>query len=146
MNEKSGSHNSWLLCRAGTHLCALPLAHILEVMRMLPIEPLADAPGFVRGLAVIRGGPVAVLDLGRLLGEAKTTPARIVTARAGGRILGLAVGEVLGVRRADEVGPHSAVPLLREAAQEAVSAIGALDSETLLFLDKLHVLAEKVPA
>ena len=113
---------------------------------MLPIEPLADAPDFLRGLAVIRGGPVAVVDLGLLLGQTRTAPARIVTARVGDRILGLAVAGVLGVRREDEVGPHAVVPLLRQAAQESVSAIGALDSETLLFLDKLQVLAQKVPA
>ena len=112
---------------------------------MLPVEPLADAPAFMQGLAVIRGAPVAVVDLGRLLGQAKTAPARIVTARVGGRILGLSVTNVLGVRRADEVGPHAAVPLLREAAREAVSTIGALDSEALLFLDGLRVVAEAVP-
>ena len=114
-------------------------------MRALPVEPLADAPPFLRGIAVIRGAPVPVVDLGRLLGQARTSPARIVTVQAGGRILGLAVAEVLGVRREDEVGSHGAVPLLREAAQEAVSTIGSLDSEALLFFEELRVLAGKVP-
>lgn len=114
-------------------------------MRPLPIEPLAGAPAFVRGLSVIRGSPVAVIDLGQLLGQTKTAPARLVTLRVGGRILGLAVAEVQGVRRADEVGPYSAVPLLREAAQEVVSAIGSLDSEALLFLEEMRVLAQAVP-
>lgn len=113
---------------------------------MLPVEPLAGAPAFLRGIAVIRGAPVPVLDLGRLLGQARATPARIVTVQAGGRILGLAVAEVLDVRREDEVGSHGAVPLLREAAQEVVSTIGSLDSEALLFLEELRVLAGKVPA
>lgn len=124
----------------------MPLAHILEVMRPLPLETLADAPAFLRGLSVIRGAPVPVIDLGQLLGQAKTPSARLVTVRVGGRILGLAVAEVLGVRRADAVGPHSAVPFLREAAQEVVSTIGALDSEALLFLEELRVLAQVVPA
>lgn len=146
MNGKGGSQNSWLLCRAGSHLCALPLAHVLEVMRPLPVEPLADAPAFLRGLSVIRGAPVPVLDLGRLLGQAKTTPARLITVRIGDRVLGLAVAEVISVRREDEVGPHAAVPLLREVAQDSVSTIGALDSEALLFLGELRVLAEGVPA
>jgi purine-binding chemotaxis protein CheW len=146
MDENSGSRDSWLLCRAGTHLCALPLAHILEVMRPLPVEPLADAPAFLRGIAVIRGAPVAVIDLGRLLGQAKTAPARLVTVRVGGRILALAVAEVLAVRRDGELGPHGAVPLLREVARESVSTIGTLDSEALLFLEELRVVAQAVPA
>ena len=145
MNGKGGSRNSWLLCRAGSHLCALPLAHVLEVMRPLPVEPLADAPAFLRGLSVIRGAPVPVLDLGRLLGQAKTAPTRLITVRVGDRVLGLAVTEVIAVRGEDEVGPHSAVPLLRDVARDSVSTIGALDSEALLFLGELRVLAEGVP-
>jgi purine-binding chemotaxis protein CheW len=146
MDGKSGSRSSWLLCRAGVHLCALPLAHVIEVMRPLAVEPLADAPAFLRGIAVIRGAAVPVLDLGRLLGQAKTAPARFVTVRIGERVLALAVAEVLAVRREEEVGPHAAVPLLREAAQESVSTIGTLDSEALLFLEGLRVVAQGVPA
>jgi len=144
MNGKNHNQESWLLCRAGSHLCAIPLAQILEVMRPLPIEPLADAPAFLRGIAVIRGVPVAVLDLGHLLGQTRVKPSRFVTARTGGRTLGLAVTEVVGVRRQDEIGAHTAVPLLREAAGDAVSTIGSLDSEALLFLDNLHLLVEGV--
>jgi purine-binding chemotaxis protein CheW len=146
MDGMDGSQGSWLLCRAGSHLCALPLVEILEVMRMQPAEPLADSPAMMRGVAVIRGAPVPLLDLGRLLGQARTTPTRIVTFRAGGRILGLAVAEVEGVRRDDELGPRAAVPLLQQAAAESVAAIGALDGEALLFLEKLRVLADKVAA
>jgi len=116
------------------------------VMRLLPIEPLAEAPPFMRGIAVIRGAPVAVLDLGRLLGQARTTPTRLVTARVGDRTLGIAVAEVIGVRRAGQLGSRTPVPLLREAAKESVSAIGALDSEALLFLGNLQLLVEGVAA
>jgi len=119
---------------------------VIEVMRPLAVAPLADAPAFLRGLSVIRGAPVAVIDLGHLLGQTRTAPTRLVTVRAGGRVLGLAVAEVIAVRRDDEVGPHAAVPLLGQVAQESVSTIGTLDSEALLFLAELRVLAEKVPA
>jgi len=150
MNEKNEFQESWLLCRAGSHLCALPLTLLAEVMRLPPVEPLAEAPPFMSGIAVIRGAPVAVLDLGRLLGQARTAPTRLVTAQigdqAGGRVLGIAVAEVIGVRRAGQLGPRTAVPLLREAAQESVSAIGALDSEALLFLGNLHLLVEGMAA
>ena len=67
----------------------------------------------------------------------------ILTVRAGGdRILALAVGEVLGLKRDDEAGTRTMVPLMREAAQESVAAIGALDSEALLFLTTLRLLPE----
>lgn len=143
MVDGNGVQLPWLLCRAGPHLCALPLEQILEVMRPLPTEALADAPPFVRGVAVIRGVPVPVIDLARLLGHSKAALTRYVTVRAGGdRILALAVGEVLGLKRDDEAGTRTMVPLMREAAQESVAAIGALDSEALLFLTTLRLLPE----
>ena len=142
MVEGNGVQRPWLLCRAGPHLCALPLEQIVEVMRPLPTEPLADSLPFLRGVAVIRGAPVPVIDLARLLGQSKAAINRLITVRTGGRILALAVGEVIGLRRDEEAGAKSAVPLMREAAQESVSAIGALDSEALLFLSTLRLLPE----
>jgi purine-binding chemotaxis protein CheW len=42
---------SWLLCRAGGRLCALPVESVIETMRVLPIEKIAQAPEFVLGFA-----------------------------------------------------------------------------------------------
>ena len=142
MVNGNGMQLPWLLCRAGPHLCALPLEQVAEVMRPLPFEPLAGAPPFVRGVAVIRGGPVPVLDLACLLGHDKSKVTRLITVRSGGRLLALAVGEVLGLMRDEETGRKNRVPLMRDAAQESVSAIGALDSEALLFLNTLQLLPE----
>src|SRR5579859_3793791 len=111
MVDGNGIQLPWLLCRAGPHLCALPLEQIAEVMRPLPFEPLADAPPFVRGVAVIRGVRVPVVDLARLLGQSKSVVTRLITVRAGGRLLALAVGEVLGLKRDEETGGKSRVPL-----------------------------------
>ena len=63
------SSASWLLCRAGARLCALPLQNVMETMRLLPIEPVAGAPRSVLGLCPIRGAPVPVVDLQSLLAE-----------------------------------------------------------------------------
>ncbi len=140
------AHSSWLLCRAGAHLCALPLGQVIEVMRLLPSEPLADAPPFLKGVAVIRGAPVPLIDLARLFGQSKTQASRIVTVRVGNRVLGLLVAEVSGIKRDEDVGERDLVPLLRLAAQESVEMVGALDSEALLFLGSLRVLGESMPA
>src|SRR5579864_4751234 len=63
-----------LFVRAGAHMCALALSNVAEIMRPLPIAPLAGAPEIVRGLSVIRGAPVPVVDLGRLLGSEAQSP------------------------------------------------------------------------
>ena len=124
----------WLLCRAGRRLCAIPLAQVIEVMRPLPIEQVSGAPSFVRGLSLIRGAPVPVIDAGLLLGEAASAGRRLLTVRTGARTVALAIDMVIGVHAfADEM--RSALPpLVRDAAGEAIAAIGTLDAELLFFL------------
>lgn len=59
-----------LICRVRTWLCALPLAHVVETLRPLPVRGLAGAPSFVLGLALLRGQAVPVVDAAQLLIEA----------------------------------------------------------------------------
>ncbi|MEI9986942.1 MAG: chemotaxis protein CheW [Aliidongia sp.] len=75
---------SWLVCRAGGRLCALPLDGVREAMRPLPIDTMAHAPAFVLGLSIIRGTPVPVVDAGLLAGERPVVPGRYVTVEVGG--------------------------------------------------------------
>src|SRR6202041_1193103 len=85
-----------LLFRARGHLCALPLAHVVETMRPLPVEPMAGAPPYVPGLGISRGRPAPAVDVARLLGEddarreavAPLQPsARFVTLKIAGRAI-----------------------------------------------------------
>ncbi len=111
-------------------------------MRPLPTETPADAPLFLRGVAVIRGNPVPVIDLARLLGQAESIPTRFVTVRTDGLILALAVGEVLGLTRDAETGNRASIPLMREGAQDSNAAIGSLDHQALLLLTTLRLLPD----
>jgi purine-binding chemotaxis protein CheW len=137
-----GSQEVWLLCRAGSSLFALPLGQVVETMRILPVEPVAGAPPYVRGLSIVRGTPTPVVDIALLCGGRTVPSRRLVTVRAGARIIALALETVLGVRsfNSDEPLP----PLLREAASEVVSAIGRLDAELLLFLSAARAIPEEL--
>ncbi|HUQ94029.1 MAG TPA: chemotaxis protein CheW [Bryobacteraceae bacterium] len=124
-----------VIVRAGTLTCALPVSQVVETMRPLPVEPLANAPRFVRGLAIIRGAPVPVVDLGALLGaNTDCPPARFVTVCAAERRVALAVDEILGVRDLEPFSISALPPLLREARCEIIEALGSLDVELLLVL------------
>src|ERR1700691_3822679 len=98
--SSSVSRLSVVLVRAGGLLCGLPLASVIETLRSPSIMPIAGTPAWVRGIAVIRGGTVAVVDLGILLGSGAgaSEQARVVTVRVGSRIVGLAVDSIVGVR------------------------------------------------
>ncbi|KQW02895.1 hypothetical protein ASC87_00640 [Rhizobacter sp. Root1221] len=120
----------------------MPLAHVVETMRPLPVEAVAGAPHFVRGLAVIRGMPVPVVDAAHLLGELAAPANRFVTVIAGERRVALAVDSVLGVREVPTDSLHQLPPLLQEAGGDVVAAIGLLDAELLLVLSSTRLLPD----
>jgi purine-binding chemotaxis protein CheW len=140
MTGAEGDHR-FLLCRIGSRIGALTLNDVREVMRPLPIEPLAGAPPFVLGLAIVRGHPTPVIDAGRLLGPAGLpSPARFISLRLGERTAALAVDAVLDVRSLPTGAVGDIPPLLREAGTDVASAIGALDAELLLVLEAARLV------
>jgi len=137
---------AWLLCRAGRLRIALPIETVVEIMRMLPLEPVTGAPKYVNGLSVIRGAPVPVVDVGLLVAGEITRPARLVAIRTGGRITALAVDEVIGINAIAEDAFGRLPPLLQEAASDTISAIGAVDSELLICLQAGRLVPEDLLA
>jgi purine-binding chemotaxis protein CheW len=133
---------SHLLLRVGARVCGLPVAHVVETMRPLPIERLVGAPPFVLGVAIIRGSLAPVIDLAMLLGSGDASPPnRFVTLRVGDRRVALAVQSVIGIRsiEANDMTP----PLLRTASAHVVDAIANLDQELLLILRATTLLSEE---
>jgi purine-binding chemotaxis protein CheW len=135
---------SMLLCRVATRLCALPLDSVVEIMRPLPTQPLAGAPSYVPGVAIVRGDAIPVVDLASLLGPDGAHPTRFVTVRVDGRFVALAVDEVVGVQSVAESGIEELPPLLDGAPANVVSAIGTLDAELLLVLRSVRLVPSSV--
>ena len=133
-----------LAVRAGARMLALPIESVVETMRPMPIEPLAGAPSFVRGLAVIRGAAIPVVDVAELLGGAGETPGRFVTVRLGARRIALAVEAVLGLSAIEPASFARLPPLLDGAARGAVDSVGLLDGELVLVLRAARVLPDEV--
>lgn len=130
-----------LFCRAGTALCAFPLGCVVETTRPLPVEVLPNAPAFVAGVAIVRGAPLPIVVVGRLLGHEEGHVDRFVVVRAGHRRVGLAVDEVIGVRALSGQMLAGLPPLIAQGSR-AIAEIGALDGELMLVLDA----ARMVPA
>lgn len=133
---------SSLLFRVQTRLCALPAAQVVETMRPLPIKSFAGAPTAVKGVAVIRGMPIPVVELAALLGGAANLPARFITVRLGTGHIALAVDSVLGLSYIPATSLRALPALLGAADNNAVSAIGTLDAELLLVLNAARLLPD----
>lgn len=124
-----------LSCHVGGLICGLPLAHVIETLRPLPVEPLPGMPPFVLGLSVVRGAAIPVVDARLLLGVERPGPCRrYVTLSLGARRAALAVDEVIGVRALDLASLEELPPLLGSLAAELVAAITNLDASLLIVL------------
>lgn len=132
-----------LLVRIDRRVCALRLEDVEEVFRPLPTEPVAGAPPFVLGLAVVRGRPTPVVDLARLLGAPAQEASRYVSVRAGRWRAVLATGAALGFAELSEEELEALPPLLREVNPALASAIGRLDRELLTLVSTSHLLPEQ---
>jgi len=125
-----------LVVAVRTGMCAIPIEYVGETMRPLPIEPLSGPHHFVRGVSMIRGAPVPVVDLDALLdaGANGNGFRRFVTVRVGERRVALAVDRVVGVREIDPTQLGELPPLLRHIDPNLVEAIGTSDAQLLLVL------------
>jgi purine-binding chemotaxis protein CheW len=126
-------------------VCAVPLTHVIETMRPLPIEPISGVPSFVRGISIIRGIPTPVVDLGAILGASSELAERFVTLRVGDKQVALSVDAVLGVRDLDAITTIQELPpLLQRASKDVVETIGTLDEQVLMVLRAGWELPEEV--
>ena len=142
---KPNAQNSFLLVRIAGSLCALPLSAVVETMRPRLIKPLADAPDFVPGVALIRGAVVPVIELPVVFGSRTAEPAaRLVTLRIGSRCVALSVQSVVGIVHLDESNFAALPPLLQSARTEMIQAIGTLDAELLVVLQMARLAPESV--
>ena len=130
-----------LLARVGDVTCAIPVAAVVETMRPLPIDVVGDVPPYVRGLAIIRGEPMLVIDTARLLGRGDATaPGRFVVVRTGERRVALQFDEVIGVRGIAPGTLSELPPIVRSVAPDAVAAIGVADAALLALLETSSIV------
>lgn len=114
-------------------------------MRPLPTEPINGMPAYVRGVAIVRGTPIPVVDAELLLfGTAASPATRFVTLKAAERRVALSVGAVAGIVEVPPDVIEAMPPLLRLAGDDVIASIGALDEELLLVLSATRIASEEV--
>src|SRR5579862_8381061 len=100
-----------MLCRIGNQLCALPLSHVVETMRPMPVRPVPGMPSFISGLSLVRGTPLPVVNAAALIGQGGEPATRFITLQVGARQVVLAVQEVIGIRAMEADPLHGMPPL-----------------------------------
>jgi purine-binding chemotaxis protein CheW len=128
-----------LIAQVGTLACAIPVEHVVETMRPLPVEPLGHGAAYVRGVAVIRGEPTIVIDAAVLFGQDAKPSAgarsRFVVVRAATKTAALLVDSVDEVRAIAQAELGALPALARSASSDVIAAIAAVDSALVVMLE-----------
>lgn len=134
-----------LVVQSGTWLCAIPLAEVRETMRRLPIRPVAGSPPFVRGLALVRGAYIPVIDLRVLLGQSaendQNTGHFFVTVQFGDQRAALETDAVIGAQHIPLNVLEPLPSLLSEAMSTFVEKLGSLNQKHLAFCSAVKLLS-----
>lgn len=111
-----------VLARIGGRSIAIPVEHVVETMRPLPIIPLPaedNISDYEIGYSRIRGEDCRVFDGSRLFAAAAVPATRFLIIRDGERRVALQVDAVLGVQALADGTPVGPVPALAAALQDA---------------------------
>ncbi len=117
-----------LVVRIGTSLHAMPIDVVEEVLPALPIEPVPQCPGMVRGVVFVRGHLIPVFDAAERLGlrnHVRPPEPHIVCLRVGARLVGLEVDEALDLIEI----PLSAVMPVEEVNAQSGFLAGLVDMD-----------------
>ena len=123
----------WLTFWVSKQLFAIPLAQAHSVLRLEKIVALPGAPSYVPGLVRVQRKFIVLIDLRELLfgdGRGISDVTKIVAARAGDRVLGLAVTDLQDVLPLAEAQIAAA-----QVAQDGLSRAVFIEGESVALLD-----------
>jgi purine-binding chemotaxis protein CheW len=130
-----------VLCRVAGRVVGVELGTVREIIPARRPTRLPGAGTYVAGLVNVRGTIVTVIDLAMRLADA---PAKgtgsIVLIEHGAKLVGVAVDEVLDVRRTAEMELETEAEALVPGG--AVRAVGRLDGEVVALLDIHDIIAQ----
>ena len=81
-------------------LYAIEVEYVREIVRIMEITPLPNAPTLIEGVIELRGAVIPVMDLGRVLNRGKRSigiQARIIVMEVEGLVLGVCVDSATDV-------------------------------------------------
>ncbi len=134
-----------LLTRVSGRICAVPIRFVTEIMRPLPVEPMAGMHTCVLGLSIIRGRPTPVVELARILGAETHAPiGGFISLRVENLTVALAVEAISGINTLDTLVLQDLPPLLKGEQSEMIEAIGNLDAQLLVILRAARIVPEEV--
>jgi len=129
---------TWVTFRLAGEAYALPVASVLEILRVAGITRVPHAPPVIRGVTNMRGKVLPVIDLRvRLAMDAApvTSSSRILVATSRGRLLGLLVDAVEQVERIDRNAVQPPPPDVMTAQSDYIVGVSQNGDRLVVLLD-----------
>ena len=146
--EERKTLESWVVFRISTRSLALPVSHVLEILRLAELTGVPNAPAPVAGIMNLRGHVLPVVDTHALLGlpsALATDRSRVLICLIDNRSIGLIVDAVAGLERLQ----MELVQAVSEGESLAHTSRGSFpngDQEPILLLEPAKLFAGKTTA
>lgn len=148
MKEKGDINQKMIqavIFRIRTEEFGVKINSVREIVRLVEITHLPDAPGFLEGVINIRGQVIPVINLANQFGFAPLQEypktARIIVIEIGEKIVGMIVDEVPQVLSILEDNIEESPELFKSSIKtDYISGIAKLDNRLIVMLNLSNVL------
>ena len=132
--------------KIGDEEFGVDILKVQEIIRMMPITKVPNAPAFVEGVINLRGKVIPVIDMRKRFGMAASThndQTRIEVMDLQGQVVGFVVDAVSEVLRIKESTVEPPPPVVAGIGSEYMRGVGKLEDRLLILLDLDKLLDEK---
>ena len=126
---------------------ALEVAHVREIVRVVEVAPLPNAPELIEGVIDLRGAVIPVVDLAKVLGRGKGNEdlqARIVVLEFDGLVFGLWVDAATDVMSLDARRLEDVPDLASLSGYDSVRHVVRREGELPVMVLSLETLIQNV--
>lgn len=148
MQDKNAGENEVqvVIFRLQQEEFGIEINRVREIIRMVDITRIPEAPGFIVGVVNLHGQVIAVIDLVQQLSLVKDSPtpsksARIIVVETGKTLVGMVVDEVPEVLKIPQsnISPPPEV-IQMKIKTDYISGIGKLGERLIVMLNLTKVL------
>ncbi len=132
--------------KIGDEEFGVDILKVQEIIRMMPITKVPNAPSFVEGVINLRGQVIPVIDMRKRFGmsaSAHNDQTRIEVMDLQGQVVGFVVDAVSEVLRIKESTVEPPPPVVAGIGSEYMRGVGKLEDRLLILLDLDKLLDEK---
>jgi purine-binding chemotaxis protein CheW len=129
--------------RIGREDFGVPISAIHEIVRMMEVTQVPDAPDYIEGVINLRGRIIPVIDLRKRFGErdiAKNKKNRIVVAEINGRQVGLMVDSASEVLKIPPDQIEAPPNVFGDTEVNYVTGVGKLGGRLVIMVDLAKIM------